>query len=259
MATWSLTTELTGSHRATRLRYSQRAALLLLEAGRGDAETADAAVGGVELGARRRHGDPHRRMRILHRLGQDRSLGHRHGRSSMGDAFLGPQARQQVHVLVPGDLGRVRVDTEATELGPGGGPRRAELEAPAGQDVEHRRPLGDSDRVVHLWHADDCAVPDTDPLGLHGHGREEQLRRRAVRVLLEEVMFDRPHRVEAELVGQPRLLERVAVDGLLGRPRASGGPAQDARIEGKSANADHVGGIENLRANAGLEFTRHHR
>ena len=92
----------------------------------------------------------------------------------------------------------------------------AELETPARQDVEHRRPLGDADRVVHLRHADHRPVPDTDPLGLHGHGREEQLRCRAVRVLLEEVMLDRPHRVEAELVGQPSLLERVAVDGLLG-------------------------------------------
>ena len=148
-------------------------------------------------------------------LGSTVALGHR-DRALDGRRLLGPQARQHVHELVPGLLGRVGVDAEAAELGPRRRARRAELEAPAGQDVEHRRPLGDPDRVVHLRHAHHRAVADADALGLHRHRGEEQLGRRAVRVLLEEVVLDGPHRVEAELVGQPRLLERVAVDGLLG-------------------------------------------
>ena len=43
---------------------------------RGDAEAAEAAVGGVELGARGGDRDPHRRVRLLHRLRQHVALGH---------------------------------------------------------------------------------------------------------------------------------------------------------------------------------------
>ena len=55
----------------------RRAPLLLGEARRGDAEAADAARGGVELGAGAGHRHPHRRMRLLQGLGQHRPLGHR--------------------------------------------------------------------------------------------------------------------------------------------------------------------------------------
>ena len=66
--------------------------------------------------------------------------------------------------------------------------------------------------------------------GLHRHRGEEQLRRRAVRVLLEEVVLDGPHRVEAELVRQSRLLESVAVHRLLvALARAAGAPTARRR------------------------------
>jgi hypothetical protein len=47
----------------------------------------------------------------------------------------------------------------------------------------------------------------------------------AGRVLLEEVVLDRPHVVEAQFVGQPHLLQRVGVDVPLGlrRPRTGNG------------------------------------
>ena len=89
--------------------------------------------------------------------------------------------------------------------------------------------------MVELRHADDDAVADADVLGLHRAGGEEQLRRRAVRVLLEEVVLDAPHLVEAELVGEPHLLERVHVDGALGlaRPRPRHGElVEDAEFTG---------------------------
>src|SRR2546423_5038756 len=48
-------------------------------------------------------------------------------------------------------------------------------------------------------HAHDDAVAHPDALGLHGAGGEEQLGRGAVRVLLEEVVLDGPHHLEAKL------------------------------------------------------------
>ena len=66
--------------------------------------------------------------------------------------------------------------------------------------------------MVHLRHAHHGAVADTDALRLRRAGGEKDLRRRAVGVLLEEVVLDRPDEVEAELVGEARLLQRVLVD-----------------------------------------------
>ena len=82
--------------------------------------------------------------------------------------------------------------------------------------------------MVHLGNADDGAVPDADALRLHRAGGQEHLGRRAVRVLLEEVMLDGPHGVEAELVGQTHLLEGVLVDGTLD---AVGKGTRDRQLE----------------------------
>ena len=59
-------------------------------------------------------------------------------------------------------------------------------------------------------------------------GGEEHLGRRGVRVLLEEVVLDLPHVLDAELVGELDLLERV-LDQLRARcrrPRAAGAGAR---------------------------------
>ncbi len=69
--------------------------------------------------------------------------------------------------------------------------------------------------MVHLGNADDRAMADPDALGLRRHGRENDLRRRRMRVLLEEMVLDAPHRVEAQLVGQTGLLERIVEDRAL--------------------------------------------
>jgi len=94
------------------------------------------------------------------------------------------------------------------------------MQAAARQDVERRGLLGDLDRMVELGHADHDAVADLDALGEHGTGGQEQFGRGAVRVFFEEMMLDRPHVIEDQLVGQLYLLEAVVVDGalLLRRP-----------------------------------------
>jgi len=93
----------------------------------------------------------------------------------------------------------------------------APVDAPAGQDVEGRDPLGDADGVVVAVGEQRHAVADPDPLGAGGDEGEEHLRRRRVRVLVEPVVLDLPHRVVAELVGEDDLLHAVVEQLRLGR------------------------------------------
>ena len=65
------------------------------------------------------------------------------------------------------------------------------------------------------WGQLDDAVAEADVLGALAGGGEEDLRRRGVGVLLEEVVLDLPDVVEAELVGELDLLERVLEQAVL--------------------------------------------
>src|SRR5207244_4065758 len=85
-------------------------------------------------------------------------------------------------------------------------------------DVEGSGALGDADRVVDLRHANDDPVTDADALRLDSAGCQEDLRRGAVRVLLQEVVLDGPYLVEAKLIGEPHLFERPLVDSAFGLP-----------------------------------------
>ena len=87
------------------------------------------------------------------------------------------------------------------------------------------------------------AVADADVLGARRDRAVEHLGVRAVRVLLEEVVLDGPERVEAHLVAEHRLLERVLVRLVLlvGRPRAARpGSRRTART---SSSRTPLGGV----------------
>ena len=82
-----------------------------------------------------------------------------------------------------------------------------ELHTPARQQIERRDALGHADRVVggELHHA----VAEPDALRALARGAEKDFRRRAMGVLLEEVVLDAPRVVEAEPIGELDLRERV--------------------------------------------------
>ena len=84
-----------------------------------------------------------------------------------------------------------------------------ELDASAGQHVERGDALRDARRVVDRGQRLHDAVSETDPLRALRRRGEEDLGRARVRVLLEEVVLDQPHAVEAEAVGELDLLERL--------------------------------------------------
>ena len=198
-----------------RLRYSLNALLLAGEAGKAHAQTPQASVRGVVLGAGRRHRHPHRRMGLLVRLGQHRSARHREELAVVGETLFGPHLGDDTDELVPALFGVVDLGPKATEFGEGCRAPGAELETSARDDVECGRSFGDTDRVVELGDADDDAMAEPHRLGFHYTRREKDLGGGTVAVLLEEVMLDRPHLIEPELRGELDLLESVVVHGLL--------------------------------------------
>ena len=102
-----------------------------------------------------------------------------------------------------------RVDLEAGELRLAAALAAAELDPTAGDEIEHADPLGGARRMVELRRGQDDAVAEAHVLRALAAGREEHLGRRRVAVLLEEVVLDFPHVLDAERVGQLDLIERV--------------------------------------------------
>src|SRR6185369_5477521 len=110
----------------------------------------------------------------------------------------------------------LRRDAEAAELEPRRALADPEVEPAVGDEVEHaepfRRPCG---MVVARDDLPD-AVAEANAPRARGRGGEEHLRRRAMRVLLEEMVLDTPRVVVAEAVGELDLLEGLADDTALG-------------------------------------------
>ena len=107
----------------------------------------------------------------------------------------------------------------ALELAARGGLAGPELDAAAGDQVERGDPLRNAGGVVVVRRHRDDAVAEPDPLRVARRGREHDLGRGRVRVLLEEVVLDLPHVVDADLVGELDLLDRVLEELLLAARR----------------------------------------
>ena len=103
----------------------------------------------------------------------------------------------------------VAVDAEAAELGLRRGLAGAEVDPAVGHEVERGDPLGHAGGVVEARRELHDAVAEPDAARALAGGGEEHLGRGRVAVLLEEVVLDLPHVVEAEAVGQLHLVERV--------------------------------------------------
>ena len=194
VATRSLTASPTGVAELNAPMVFPRAPFLFGKARRGDAQGAYAAFRGIEFGARRRDGDPHRRMGALQRLRQHGPLRHREADAVVGIARLGPHLWNGAHELIPSLLGVVRIHLKSGQLGPSRGAGSTELQPPSGQQIQHRRALRHPNGVVHFRHADHRTMANPNVAGLHGASRKKQLRRRAVGILLQKVMLHRPSR-----------------------------------------------------------------
>ena len=149
-----------------------------------------------------------RRMRLLHRLRHDVARRHLEEPPVVaGERLLDEHARDRVERLRPLLVLGLVVDPEPVGLDVAGPLACPEVDATTRDEVERRDPFRHAGRVVHGRRELDDPVPEPDARrALRARG-EEHLRRARVRVLLEEVVLDLPHVVDAEAVGELDLLE----------------------------------------------------
>ena len=154
-------------------------------------------------------GEPQRRVRALQRLGLDHDVVVVPVLAAMAEAALGgPRLADDLHRLVEALGGLVDRDAEAVELGLAVALADAEIDPPAGQQVERRDLLGDQHRIVPRQHDHRGAEPDVlgarREIGEHRH-------RGGHLALAGEVMLDHEELLEAEPVGFGHIVDEALV------------------------------------------------
>jgi hypothetical protein len=161
--------------------------------------------------------DPHRRVRLLARLGHDVAGRHRHELAVMaGERRFGHAPHGDAQPLLPHLPLLDGIDEEAAQLRLRRRLARPEVDAPAGHEIESGDALGDPGGMVERRRGLDDAVTEPHLLRPLRHRGQEDLGRTRVAVLLEEVVLDLPTCLDAELVGQLALLQRVLEQRVLG-------------------------------------------
>ena len=139
-----------------------------------------------------------------------------------------PHAADHAQRLFDFEVGALGIDAAQRHLLQRRPPAGAEVEAPAGERVEHRGPLGHAHRMVVV---ERHAAPRRARRGSWyvraATQRQEDLGRAHVRVPLQRVVLGRPDAVEAHLLGEHRLVDTVEQQPLLAR-------ATDRRAELRS-------------------------
>src|SRR5206468_3086975 len=173
------------------------------------------APDGGDVGAR----DPQWRMRLLERLGDHVAGGKVEETAVELDRVLGEALHHDLHRLFPHVALVAHPSAEGMQLD---GPlpfAQAELDAPAREEIEGGHPLRDADGMIR-GELDD-PVTEADLLRALAGRPEEDLGRRRVRVLLEEVMLHFPRVVVAQSIRELDLRQRLLKEPVLavGAPR----------------------------------------
>ena len=114
--------------------------------------------------------------------------------------------------LLPHRLLFLRIDPETAHLDRRRRLAGAPFDAAVRHQVERGDAFGDPRRMVVFWRHQGDAVAEPDPLGALRAGGEEDLGRRRVRILFEEMVLDLPDIVDAEPVGELDLIERLLIE-----------------------------------------------
>ncbi len=184
---------------------------------KGECKRTQSLAGGEMDRLAARAGDPHWRVRFLHRLRHQ--IAARHLEPAPGETGIGPH-RQHVGGL----LGRlfphrplvVRLNAKPAHLD---GCRRlagTPFDPPVRDKVEGRDTLGDPRRMIVMGRHQGDAVAEANVCrALRARG-EKHLGGGGMRVFLEKMVLDLPDIIDAKAVGEFDLFERIAVEPLFG-------------------------------------------
>src|SRR5262245_55457196 len=178
--------------------------------------------------------DPERRMGLLHDARQNAALGDGEVFAVPVEEVLCPHLRDGADRFLPHRARLFRTQAERVDLGRPAAAPGAELDAAVGDRVDVRDLFGDAHRMVdHRAEVED-AGHQPDAFRLHADRQAGEVRRRAVRVLLQAVMLGGPVSVEAGGIGGDADLDVVAQPArlaLVPRPLADRGPLKDSELE----------------------------
>jgi hypothetical protein len=146
-------------------------------------------------------------MGLLERLGQDIAQRKIEVLAVVFPRLAREHGNDRAHRVFPDRALVAKPSAERVQLGDARALAHPELDAPVREQVERAHALGDPRRVIR-GELDD-SVREANATGALARGGEEDLGRRGVGVLLEEVMLDLPRVVVAEPVGELDLVERV--------------------------------------------------
>lgn len=137
-----------------------------------------------------------------------------------GERFLDHAADRNLQGLFPLSALVGGIDVEAAEFTDGGRLAGAELDPPVGEQVQRGDAFGHPGGMIDRGRQVHDAEPQPDVVGALAGGGQEDLGRRGMAVLLEEMVLSEPHRRESRLVGGLDLIEAVLQHDpfVVGRP-----------------------------------------
>ena len=139
-------------------------------------------------------------MRLLHRLGIHHARGDVVVADFDIDHVLGPEALQDIEILIHDLAALLERHADGVELAPVPARRHAHEQPAVREKVHARKLLGEDDGIAHRQHQD--AGAELDPAGARGDGgqQRERLDNGKIRIDPKQDVIPHPKRVEAELL-----------------------------------------------------------
>lgn len=148
-------------------------------------------------------------MWLLHRLWLDVHVGVAKMLAIVVHGTVSPCHANDVDGFVEAGAAFAHWDSESIEVGADGAAADTVVEAATAENIERGSVFCGADGVVERKERN--RDPDADAFGASGNTRAKQERRRHDGVGRDEVHFGEPRRVEAKLIGEDGLLDRLGI------------------------------------------------